>query len=69
MYLHGDKVVLSYTVGDMDVLEMPDALPIGKGRAGTVVVRELSTSGRTESSAVKQGSDMREEHPKYFASM
>ena len=23
LYLHGDKVVLSYTVGDMDVLEMP----------------------------------------------
>src|SRR6266700_2071539 len=24
MYLHADKMVLSYTVGDMDVLEMPD---------------------------------------------
>jgi hypothetical protein len=26
LYLHGDKVVLSYTVGDMDVLEMPDVI-------------------------------------------
>ena len=25
LYVHGDKVVLSYTVGDMDVLEMPEA--------------------------------------------
>jgi hypothetical protein len=26
LYLHGDKVVLSYSVGDMDVLEMPDVI-------------------------------------------
>jgi hypothetical protein len=26
LYLHGDKVVLSYTVGDMDVLEMPELI-------------------------------------------
>lgn len=26
LYLHGDKVVLSYTVGDMDVLEMPEVI-------------------------------------------
>src|SRR4029079_6857999 len=26
LYLHGDKVVLSYTVGDMDVLEMPEVV-------------------------------------------
>ncbi|MBI2807422.1 MAG: hypothetical protein HYX68_20765 [Planctomycetes bacterium] len=26
LYVHGDKVVLSYTVGDMDVLEMPEVV-------------------------------------------
>src|SRR5689334_11733129 len=26
LYVHGDKVVLSYTVGDMDVLEVPDVI-------------------------------------------
>src|SRR6516162_5475328 len=38
LYLHGDKVVLSYTVGDMDVLEMPDAVSID---GATSVVRKF----------------------------
>src|SRR2546421_30423 len=38
MYLHGDKVVLSYTVGDMNVLEMPD---IVRDKGATMLTRSI----------------------------
>ena len=41
MYLHGDKVVLSYSVGDMDVLEMPDVFEEG---GETVIRRTIQVS-------------------------
>lgn len=44
LYLHGDKVVLSYTVGDMDVLEMPEALE----GDGVVVITRVFNLGSTK---------------------
>ncbi len=38
LYLHGDKVVLSYTVGDMDVLEMPSS---GAVKGATFILRRF----------------------------
>ena len=44
LYLHGDKVVLSYTVGEMDVLEMPDVIE----KYGVItVIRKFSVSRST----------------------
>jgi hypothetical protein len=41
LYLYGDKVVLSYTVGDMDVLELPEVIE----KAGRfVIVRTIQFS-------------------------
>jgi hypothetical protein len=44
LYLHGDKVVLSYTVGDMDVLEMPEVVE----RDGGAVVTRTFKVGPTK---------------------
>lgn len=44
LYVHGDKVVLSYTVGDMDVLEMPEIVNDTLDKDQFVVVRTFNIS-------------------------
>jgi hypothetical protein len=43
LYLHGDKVVLSYTVGDMNVLEMPSSMQM-KGAVAVSRIFDVSSS-------------------------
>ena len=45
LYVHGDKVVLSYTVGDMDVLEMPEVIEVD----GKVVILRTLNLGPSKS--------------------
>src|SRR5688500_10151857 len=47
LYVHDDKVVLSYTVGDMDVLEMPVAVSKG-GVTGIMRYFRLGPSKTTQ---------------------